>query len=279
MRTIPNNYRPTTNVSILDPRDNLLRNVIYLIFRLFSINFQIHQTSHLNWAILSTVVIFIQRSGIRWRPPLLTEIIRSRRIEVAESASHGRQLNNFRSGTEIFDLLMPDYSHFLNLQKFAFDHREPVSFSRTINTILVLFFHALARIIFTTEHTFTRQHTVTGAPLLLRDRVPFVASIPTYFSFYDYAFESGPFCTFNYFCGSFQNWKSAFGNLCWWDCCHASLAIIWSKGTNFGGKWGVFESNGINSILRRSLIMVEFYLWEWKFHWHWTSSTLLLKTW
>ena len=37
-----------------------MRNVIYLIFRLFSINFQIHQTSHLNWAILSTVVIFIR---------------------------------------------------------------------------------------------------------------------------------------------------------------------------------------------------------------------------
>lgn len=88
-----------------------------------------------------------------------------------------------------------------------------------ILSLFFFFFHVLARIIFTTDYTFTRQHQ-SGAPPLLRDRVPFVAS-----RFHSHVFfiqlcirkwPFVPFCTFNYFCGSFQNWKSVFGNLCWY---------------------------------------------------------------
>lgn len=199
-----------------------MRNVIYLIFRLFSINFQIHQTSHLNWAILSTVVIFI-RGGAE----LLS------RGDYPQSSNRGCRERLSRPPIKQFPASRSPiscYLYLLNWQKFAFDHRENlVSFSRRINALVssssFLFFSRLGSYHFH-DRPYFHPTTPSGAPPLLRDRVPFVAS-----RFHSHVFFTTtvhmhskvalwlPFCTFNYFCGSFQNWKSVFRNVlvvhCW----------------------------------------------------------------
>lgn len=223
-----------------------MRNVIYLIFRLFSINFQIHQTSHLNWAILSTVVIFI-RGGAE----LLS------RGDYPQSSNRGCRERLSRPPIKQFPASRSPiscYLYLLNWQKFAFDHRENlVSFSRRINALVSslrpFFFRVLARIIFTTDHTFTRQHRrglllCYGIACLLSH----LASIPTYFSLQlctcirKWPFDSHfvPLITF----------AEAFriGNLCFEMCWlfivdHVSRHNLIER-NKFGG---AFESNGINT--------------------------------
>lgn len=120
------------------------------------------------------------------------------------------------------------------------------------------FFRVLARIIFTTDHTFTRQHRrglllCYGIACLLSH----LASIPTYFSLQlctcirKWPFDSHfvPLITF----------AEAFriGNLCFeiragvgCSLLITSLGIIWSRGTNLGGPLKVMESIRTRTPLR-----------------------------